>query len=385
MRFVHLYRLRVRLAPIVAFVLVLALAGISVAKPGGAHPNKGVTVMTQNLYFGSSLDPVLGADDFVELLFGVAEVWATVQHTDFPARAEVIADEIVEAAPDLVGLQEAALWRVQSPGDILVGGTTPATDVVYDFVGILLDELEERGVRYEVVVSQDNLDIELPSITGDDIRLTDRDVIISRTHTGHAKKRGGGHWHKAKHRAKILGTDADHFDVLLEIPPSIPGFPPILVPRGWVAADVKLRGKEFRFVNSHLEVFPPIVQALQAMELLDGPLAVDLPVVCLGDFNSDAFGGGSGAYEVLLAGGLVDSWTDLHPLDPGLTWGQDADLSNPISLFTERLDIIFYDGPFVPTWAYLVGDQPADRTDSGLWPSDHAGVVARLAFEKKFK
>jgi len=380
MRTIHLYRLRVRLAPILAFLLIVALAGVSSAKPGGAHPNKGVTVMTQNLYFGSSLDPVLGAVDILDLLLGVNEVWTNVQDTDFPARAEVIADTIVEAQPDLVGLQEAALWRIQSPGNI-----TPATDVVYDFVEILLDELEERGVRYEVVVSQDNLDIELPSITGDDIRLTDRDVIIARTHTWHVKKHGRGHWHKAKHRAKILGTDAAHFNTLLQIPPGIPGFPPILVPRGWVSADVKVRGKKFRFVNTHLEDVPAIIQELQAIELLDGPLDSDLPLVCLGDFNSDAYGVGTDSYEILLAGGLVDSWTDLQPLDPGLTWGQEPDLLNPISTFTERLDIVFYDGPFVPKEAYVVGDHPDDVTDSGLWPSDHAGVVAVLAFEKKFK
>jgi hypothetical protein len=29
---------------------------------------------------------------------------------------------------------------------------------------------------------------------------------------------------------------------------------------------------------------------------------------------------------------------------------------------------------------YLVGNDPDDRTPSGLWPSDHAGVVARLRF-----
>jgi hypothetical protein len=28
--------------------------------------------------------------------------------------------------------------------------------------------------------------------------------------------------------------------------------------------------------------------------------------------------------------------------------------------------------------AEVVGDDPADRTTGGLWPSDHAGVVATL-------
>jgi hypothetical protein len=29
-----------------------------------------------------------------------------------------------------------------------------------------------------------------------------------------------------------------------------------------------------------------------------------------------------------------------------------------------------------------VGDQPGDRTPSGLWPSDHAGVIATLKIRK---
>ena len=30
----------------------------------------------------------------------------------------------------------------------------------------------------------------------------------------------------------------------------------------------------------------------------------------------------------------------------------------------------------------LLGDQPADMTPSGLWPSDHAGVAVKLEFER---
>ncbi|MFS4096321.1 hypothetical protein [Streptomyces sp. AF1A] len=30
------------------------------------------------------------------------------------------------------------------------------------------------------------------------------------------------------------------------------------------------------------------------------------------------------------------------------------------------------------TVAKVIGDRPGDRTPSGLWPSDHAGVAASL-------
>jgi hypothetical protein len=30
--------------------------------------------------------------------------------------------------------------------------------------------------------------------------------------------------------------------------------------------------------------------------------------------------------------------------------------------------------------ATVIGDELQDRTESGLWPSDHAGVVAKIQF-----
>jgi len=33
--------------------------------------------------------------------------------------------------------------------------------------------------------------------------------------------------------------------------------------------------------------------------------------------------------------------------------------------------------------ATVVGDESADRTPSGLWPSDHAGVVASLTLSRQ--
>ena len=47
---------------------------------------------------------------------------------------------------------------------------------------------------------------------------------------------------------------------------------------------------------------------------------------------------------------------------------------------TQRLDFVFHDGSFVVEDTDVVGDELADITPSGLWPSDHAGVVASFTF-----
>ena len=364
---------RARWTMLLLAILALGVASplVDAAKKKDVGGKREVTVMTRNLYFGASLDPILEANSPIGLLFAVEEVWQAAQDTDFPERAEELADEIAAAKPSLIGLQEAALWRIQSPGDILAQGNTPAETVVYDFVEILLDELAERGASYKVIVSQDNLDAELPSISGNDIRLTDRDVILARTDLPNGY-------------LQVLSTDSGHFDTLAS---EFVGGSEIYILRGWVAADVKVRGKEFRFLNTHLEDDPyPTEQEAQAEELLDGPADVDTPVILVGDLNSDAAGDGTDSYDNLLDAGFDDAWWDAaDPLDPGLTWGHDEDLLNEDPDLTERIDFVLYWGTFAVKDVYVVGDEDGDQTSSGLWPSDHAGVVATLTIPGKFK
>jgi len=58
----------------------------------------------------------------------------------------------------------------------------------------------------------------------------------------------------------------------------------------------------------------------------------------------------------------------------------DADLLNPTALFTSRIDHVLTNAPddVLGLSADLIGDDPSMRTPSGLWPSDHGGVVAKL-------
>jgi hypothetical protein len=177
--------------------------------------------------------------------------------------------------------------------------------------------------------------------------------------------------------------------------------------RGFVAAQVK-KGNDFYVVfNTHLEVRTPaplnpysaFYQAAQAYELkslLDAWRAGGR-VIVTGDFNSSP-------EDVPLAvpdelqpplppviyppymqftfgpAALFDAWTLRPGNPPGLSCCQDAGLLNPRSILYSRIDLIFSREEPADVKANQVGNSPEDKTPSGLWPSDHAGLVVRYLF-----
>lgn len=367
-----------------AAVLLLVGLLLATAAPASAVPGKGappaqaqadreLTVMTRNLYLGAELGPIFDAASGPELLLAATTTYGAALASDFPGRAELLADEIVTHAPDLVGLQEASLWRVGAFGAD-PENLAPAETVTQDFLAILLDALAARGASYEPVSVVEAFDGQLPAAAGPtgpffNVRLTDRDVILARTDL-------------ATSRLKVQASDAGLFDTAL--PLDVLG-DPLPVVRGWTSVDVKVRGKEVRFVNSHLEAFGgEFFRNLQAMELLAGPLDTELPVILLGDFNSPAPSGQT--YQTLLSGGFTDVWSVANPDDPGLTCCHRGDLLNPPDEdvpedereFDKRIDLILTRGGIGVRDATLIGVDGDHRTPEGRWPSDHAGVVATL-------
>ena len=331
--------------------------------PSTSQAGRDVTVMTRNLYVGSSFASLLEATTLEQIPLAIAVSFADVLQSDVPVRAGAWADEIAHAAPDLVAVQEAVLFRVQFPGDVLAGNPVPATSVRIDFVQLLLDALADHGAHYEVVAALDGFDLELPSITGADIRVTDRDVILAR-----ADLRPG--------QLTVLNSQGGSFATSLQIP--VPGGQSITFKRGWVSVDVRMAGHVFRFLNTHLERLSPVIRFAQARELLAGPANTDIPLIMAGDFNTDATLPEI-TYSTLLSAGFSDVWAVAQPLSAGLTCCQQGDLRNPVSTLSERIDLILTRGDrFHPVEAELVGEDLADRLPSGLWPSDHAGVFARI-------
>lgn len=352
-----------RLTSFVAGSMILALIclqGVSIAAGSPPFtPGRNVTVMTYNVYLGADVSPLLGASTESELQMAVAAIWAQVQASNIPLRASRIAGNIKSLEPDLVGLQEVAQWST--------GPSPDSTKVQYDFLQLILADLADDGAHYVPVVVHDNLDATAPTLVGNTplfVRFVDRDVLLARSDLPAAD-------------LKLSDLQAHSFSTLLTF--MSPLFGEFTVPRGWISADVKVRGKTFRFITTHLETFNSSVNVAQGQELLDGPAKTSMPVVMAGDFNSSANGGFdvTDTYPNIIDTGFQDAWAEINPNLAGDTCCQAADLSNSSSDLFERIDLIFTNGGVGASSAQLVGDQPID---SGVpyWASDHAGVVATL-------
>jgi endonuclease/exonuclease/phosphatase family metal-dependent hydrolase len=329
-----------------------------------------LTVMTQNLYLGSSLGPALEASTPEEFVAAVARIYATVQYTNFPQRAEAIADEVQEEEPDLIGLQEVTKWTT--------GGSNPPPG--YDFLAILQGDLEARGLDYSVGSIAHNANIgpaplvseTCPVVSGQftcSVQLEDRDVILVNNDTS------GLTWSNPQ-SGRYATQQA------IESPVG-----PLSFDRGWASIDAKLKGQPFGFVDTHLETEEsPLVQEAQADEFLAGP-GKGGTIVATGDFNSASDGSTTTSYAQLTAPGKFrDAW-DEEQLGPGSSCCQESNtpplapgaLNNPVSTLQTRIDLILSRAAARSNGdeAELVGDTPFQGAPP-FWPSDHAGVVSVL-------
>jgi endonuclease/exonuclease/phosphatase family metal-dependent hydrolase len=345
------------------------------AQGGGETPKGGsstvVGTMTRNLYLGADLGPAIAAGTPEALFNAAGAILKEVEHNDFPTRAQGLADEILTEAPDLVGLQEVALWRVAPPNPEVLSKGPSATTVKYDYLQELLGQLNAGGTQYEVVVVQPEFDFEVPANTegspAPDIngRLTMRDVILKRSNAGVETWNAKGANFATPLPVPILGT-------------------PLPVKRGWTATDASVRGsRPFRFVNTHLEAFEAHYRAAQAAELVEppaGPATGPLPVILVGDLNSDdnttPKEADSWAFNILLHAGFVDLSTE-SPMSCCLDASELGETDGgEVSDFDHHIDHVMTDDPggIQLVSSAVTGLLPVN----GFWDSDHAGVFSSL-------
>jgi endonuclease/exonuclease/phosphatase family metal-dependent hydrolase len=347
---------RVLLRACVAAVVVLPLAAPVAAQASPEHRSD-LTVMTQNLYLGAGLAPVITAPDATAFLVAAAQLYGTVLFTNFPARAAAIADEVAARRPDLIGLQEVSRWTATGP--------TPAPSL--DYLVILQAQLASRGLHYDVAAVSDNADVgPVPLVAPCNsavvgaclLRLQDRDVILVNSDAHGLKVANPRHGTYATQ--EVLGTPVG----------------PLSFARGWATVDARYRGEQFRFAVTHLETedFPAVQQA-QGQEFL-AAVRTKGAVVAVGDFNSAADGSTTTTYAGLTADYFRDGWAATHQVALGYSCCQNGTLTNPVSALHSRIDLVLTHHVHAVRTA-LVGDSPFEAVPP-LWPSDHAGVVATL-------
>jgi endonuclease/exonuclease/phosphatase family metal-dependent hydrolase len=339
--------------------------GFFVSSPKFCATSPLLKLMTWNLYLGADLSPIFVATTPQEFVAAVGSAYNKIQASNFVERANSIANEVKQTRPDLIGLQEVSLLRTQSPSD---GPLTPATNVSLDYLQILIDALNVRGLKYEPIVVQTAFDSEVPGLINGslvDLRLTDREVILARVDIKDFT---------------LSNTQGAQFAANFTLTTPLGS---ISIPRAWVSVDVTFdKGDKARIVSTHLEPLlhpqlSPIIQGLQADELLNGPGNTNLPVVFIGDFNSKADGTGTPTYSKIIDAGFIDAW-NIRGKGNGFTCCQAENLLNQVSSLDQRIDLVLFRGDFKVKGIELVGNSQNDRTLSGLWPSDHAGVVATL-------
>ena len=318
-----------------------------------------VKILTQNMDAGTNESYILAYADTQPKL-GVDLTFTEIVASNIPQRAKLLASRIAAEKPDIVGLQEATVWRV---------GITPASAnfVLYDQVQLLLNALNARGVSYEVAAISNLTDIALPATIGA-VRITDRDALLIRSDARFSN-------------VQVTNAQTHIFSAALP-------FEGTEVTSGWISAEVQVNGKQFRLVSTHLlSSIPGVplatsIQVAQAAELIDSLKNMTEPVVLSGDFNSDAdFGNGPDATPsaaLLEAAGYVDDWKVINPTDPGATWPLFLQDQTPPRFFavstpSERIDLFLSKGVSPVSEERIFAPAPSGLPGFG---SDHAGVLA---------
>ncbi len=305
-----------------------------------------VRVATYNLYLGADLALLLGDRPAEELDRHRAEVQRQLAATAFPRRAAALATVLAREAADLVGLQEVCRWRVDG---------TP----LWDFSALLLHALAEHGVAYERVAAVDTFEGTAPVPDGSGgtvhLELTCGNAVLRRVDSA---------WDAAGSTSGLFGE---------AMTTALLGGTGMAIGRGWCAVDIQRPGGRDRFTlaTTHTEAHDQQARDAQRDELLT--VLGEGPLVLVGDFNAPP-------QDVGMPPTLVDAWLAGGGAAEGplaATSGQAPDLGNVESALRDRIDYVWVRDLTV-RGARRIGAEPPDRALAGLWPSDHAGVVADL-------
>ncbi len=358
-------RARLLAGVLLAVLLVVPVAAQNRPAEPSLQGEGTLKAMTYNMYVGTEYGPGLTSPNLNVFLQAVTQLILDVRASDPQGRAQAIARQIAATRPHLVSLQEVATWST--------GLTKDNLTVEFDYLQLLLEALAAEGVPYTPVYSLTHFNVTLPSSTGY-LKNTWRVVVLARADLKPEEfpftNAQGAQWSPSATLSYWLPALDGSADCPAPLTGSLCMMP---FPRGWVSADVTYRGKQFRFIGAHLESRSASRNIREGIELLNGPANTALPVIIAADLNCDLSNPSDSKYQTcvnVLNAGFIDAWSAANPSAPGYT----KDLPN----MTMRGDYVMVRGLFGVQATVLVGEEVGDMTATGLWPSNHCGVVVRL-------
>ena len=358
-----------------------------------------LTVMSRNIYLGADVGVAL---ELIPNMPAAAQfMWDQVNKNDFSKRSIALAAEIKKYHPDVIGLQEATIWNCKK-------NAWSKKTQVFNFTDQLLAAL---GGEY-VLASKDGTTAFNPgysinpipflTIVKDPARFK---KIFGQETAACGFQIGDALAIKKSLSDRVIKVGNTEYDATYNIVPTL-----MTIYRGYTWADIKISGTPVRFITTHLESIWDENKipnsAKQASQLISDVDKTDMPLVVIGDFNSDprdprpanaanpglqptaskecpANSSKCSAYRLMMEAGFKDAGPDAS--DPTTyTWGMDALLTGPDpdrlkaaqSMgneygFTDRLDYIFTKNGVDVTTSQIIGFKAPYATD-------HAGVLAEF-------
>jgi hypothetical protein len=327
--------------------------------------------MTYNVNEGTDFLQIQAATDLNSFLVAVGQTITQVRGTNPPARMRAVAKQIIDADPTLVSLEEVDEWYTSSFNPSTGACGTPTLE--FAMLQELQDALAAQGAHYTLAEEAQQYAFPLipgfiPPSTYLCVSLVNHVAILARTDLD-------------PERFQWSNPQSAQYATMLQFPSPIGLLP---LPRAWVSVDATFDHKTFRYIGTHLESVVPAIREAQGAELRAGPANTSLPVILAMDSNAPAAPlPQDPTYMDFIAAGYDDGWAENFPFVPGLTCCQDELDNNPVSQLYQRIDLILTLGHVKVRDIALFGADPKDRIIGGLWPSDHAGVAARVVVERE--
>ena len=393
----------------------LALVLMFTSAPTVYAESDNLTVMSRNLYLGADVGVAL--EKIPNFPAAAQFMWNQVRATDFTRRAPLLARQIIDSHADVIGIQEATHWYCQK-------NLWSRKVVVYDFLKEFLAATRAEGSEYVLASYKGkealNIGYSIPAIPYLTL-VRDPETfqpLFGSDSAACGFEIGDAIVVKRELAPHVLNVGNSEYEASYSIVPKI-----MTIYRGYTWIDLDFAGSRTRIVSTHLESLWDKSKvpnaALQATQLIDDLKKTTMPLVVIGDFNSDprdprpnskSNPGGQpeasdtckaqvasptiktaidvcSAYWLMRHAGFSDSGPDA--LDPhNYSWGTNALLTGPDPIrkkaalvmgnehgFTDRLDYVFLKNGTTSIAASIIGNT---ALQGKTWATDHAGLVVKV-------